>query len=383
MTNDPLGLTVERVVPADLLPLLEQRDGAAKLLKLLPTRYDYDAVAASTLRQGSDSPHHVWESCGFAYKSQKRLHEAIAIFEALYEHLQSYQVATDKRAHKGAPLIWLSDCHAELNHPSIARRYLMLTLCEDAILHKGQTTSLVDGGFYFRAVWQHGLPHKVLDRCVQDICGISENEQEHARFPEWVLQHLDQVWMTTYPAPQETAEYRISPKYVKRLHAGLGDGTGKAMELLGHYLVSSIPGCRAHMRHRTNSTDLDVTGAFEGPVQDFRSDIGRYFVCECKDWREPASVTAFAKFSRILDSTKCRFGILFSREGLSGTDESKNAKREQQKLFQDRGIVVVVVDDADLRRIIDGANFITMLRSKYERVRLDLRDERPRVLSGS
>ena len=36
-------------------------------------------------------------------------------------------------------------------------------------------------------------------------------------------------------------------------------------------------------------------------------------------------------------------------------------------------MVVVVVTRDDLERVAAGENFITMLRSKYEQVRLDLR----------
>ena len=36
------------------------------------------------------------------------------------------------------------------------------------------------------------------------------------------------------------------------------------------------------------------------------------------------------------------------------------------------GIVIVVVNRADIDAVIDGYNFITLLREKYERVRLDL-----------
>jgi hypothetical protein len=36
-------------------------------------------------------------------------------------------------------------------------------------------------------------------------------------------------------------------------------------------------------------------------------------------------------------------------------------------------MVVVVVDLKDLKEIANGANLITMLRAKYEGVRLDLR----------
>jgi hypothetical protein len=68
---------------------------------------------------------------------------------------------------------------------------------------------------------------------------------------------------------------------------------------------------------------------------------------------------------------------LFSRKGISGAGETENAEREQLKLFQDRGIAIVVVNEQDLRRVAAGVNFITMLRSKYEKLRLDLRAETP------
>jgi hypothetical protein len=113
--------------------------------------------------------------------------------------------------------------------------------------------------------------------------------------------------------------------------------------------------------------------SLEGAEADFRSDWGRYFLCECKDWYEPADFTAFAKFCRVLDSTKCRFGILFSKNGISGEGKATNAAREQLKVFQDRGMVIAVVSLSDLEEIAGGANLISTLRTKYEVVRLDLR----------
>ena len=370
--------TILDVIPQDLHGVLvDDRDGASKLLQILPERYSPESVAATALQIGPGSAHNIWEQCGCFFKAHKRLHEAIAILGALYDHLVSYQVKTGCRAHKGAPLIWLSECHALLNRPSIARRYLMKTACEDAINHQGKLEAIVNDGFYFRAVWGDGLSHDLLERYVTQIWKLYQSHSAEAMFAEWVVQQLDQDWMTVYPTPGETGEWRFSPNYVKWLTGKMGDGTGKAMEHLAHYLLSAIPGCRAHMRQRTHSTDLDVAGAFEGPVQDFRSDIGRYFVCECKDWNRPADVTAFAKFSRILDSTKCRFGILFSKKGISGVGETENAEREQLKLFQDRGIVIVVVNESDLNAVSHGANFLTMLRTKYEQVRLDLKAAAP------
>jgi hypothetical protein len=99
----------------------------------------------------------------------------------------------------------------------------------------------------------------------------------------------------------------------------------------------------------------------EGFDVDFRSELGRYFVCECKDWDKPADFTTMAKFCRMLDSTKARFGILFSREGISGAGKSTNAERGQLKVFQDRGIVIVVIDFADLKAAASGASLIRLL----------------------
>jgi hypothetical protein len=110
----------------------------------------------------------------------------------------------------------------------------------------------------------------------------------------------------------------------------------------------------------------------EGLEVDFRSEFGRYFVCECKDWKSRADFTTMAKFCRVLDSTKSRFGILFSKNGLSGQGTTQDAAREQLKVYQDRGMVIVVVDLEDITKVAKGQSFVSLLREKYERVRLDL-----------
>ena len=140
--------------------------------------------------------------------------------------------------------------------------------------------------------------------------------------------------------------------------------------------MSLIPGCRAYLRKRSRSTDYDVVGLLEGPAFDFRSEFGRLFVCECKDWKKRANYTTMAKFCRVLDSVKSQFGILFSREGTSGVRNTDNAEGERYKFFADRGIVIVVVTKSDLERVADGANFLSMLRLKYEEIRLDLKPAR-------
>ena len=268
---------------------------------------------------------------------------------------------------KGAPNTFFRDYYNGL-----AKRYLMLTACEDAIRDQG-VISVETTGLYFRMVWYHGLRHQEVSRYAQKIWELFQEHPDEGMFPEWLVQELDQDWMTEYPSSRESSYYMVTRTYVSSLLDKLGAGDGLALERLAHYVLSAIPGCRAYMRKRSASTDYDVVCGMEGVDLDFRSDLGRYFLCECKDWGSPANFSAFAKFCRVLDSAKCRFGILFSREGITGTMRSTDAAREQLKLFQDRGMVVVVLDLKDLKEIAQGVNLITMLRGKYEDVRLDLR----------
>lgn len=353
-------------LPALLRDLLNRRDGAAKLLSELPKAFPAkDITTKPNLRQ--------WEICGLHFFNQGRFHETIPIFELMYQQLLANQGIHNRHVSKGLPLVWISECHERLGRPVLAKRYLMLTVCEDALAGKGRVEPETTGA-YFRVVWRYGVSDEQLLRYAQTIWGLFQKYPAEAWFPEWILQELDQQWMTEYPTEAETSLYFVNPTYIGWLLGQLGKSRdGKALERLAHHLISAMPGCRAHLRQRSQSTDYDVVGVFEGSALDFRSELGRYLVAECKDWAESVGFAAFAKFCRVLDSVKCRFGILFSRNGITGEARNTDAAREQMKLYQDRGIVIVVISEADLRWIAAGGNFITLLRERYEEVRLDLR----------
>jgi hypothetical protein len=201
---------------------------------------------------------------------------------------------------------------------------------------------------------------------------LSLDNPELSLYPEWVLQEIDQDWMTEYPSLAESSRYFITKRYLNNMISKLGEPTGKELERLGSYLLSCIPGFRATMRKRSRSTDYDIVCAVDGLNVDFRSNIGRYFVCECKDLVKPADFSILAKFCRVLDSAKCKFGILFSTNGMSGSGKGTFAEREQMKVFQDRGLIIIVVDKNDFQSLSQGVNFISLLRDKYEKVRLDI-----------
>jgi len=267
----------------------------------------------------------------------------------------------------------MSDCYLALGYPAIAQRHLVLTLIDDAIYWRGQV-SPTETGSYYRLLWRGWLSEADLKRYAKEAYELYQTSPKLSRYPEWVLLQLDRSWMTQAPSPQEVGVFAVNLRYIERLVGALGGRSGKELEALAEYVLTCMPGCRTMRRRRSDSTEYDLVCSVEGLELDFRSELGRYFVCECKDWSVPADFTAMAKFCRILDSVKSQFGILFSRQGISGEGKRRDAALEQLKVFQDRGIVIVVVDHEDLEKLARGANFISLLRAKYEGVRLNLVD---------
>jgi hypothetical protein len=359
------ALKLREKLPGDLCPVLDRRDGAAEFVRQLPRSFKPTSVMDGQPNQDA------WTSVAAFYSAQGRVHEALSIYSALYDHMLVAEEETGTRYHKGTSLVWMSDCYARLGYNLISRRYLILTLVEDAIRESGKVSPDTTGT-YFRLVWGGGLSDTQLKRYAEEIYGLHQANTTQAIYPEWVVQHLDQSWITQVPAPQEVGVYAANARYARKLLAALGDGTGKTLELLADYVLSCMPGCRTTRHVQTPSTDLDVVCSMEGFDVDFRSELGRYFVCECKDWDSPADFTSLAKFCRVLDSVKSRFGILFSKHGISGEGKNRDAGLEQLKVFQDRGMVIVVIDESDLEQVANGANFISLLRTKYENVRLNL-----------
>ena len=120
-------------------------------MKLLRTKYGPAEVATYNSR--------AWELSGVHLLNAGRVNEALTVLWGLYEKMLEAQ-KTLGRVHKGTPLVWISDCLYRLNFPVHAKRYLMLTLCEDAVRGEG-SISAEKTGVYFRLVG-HGLPEREL-----------------------------------------------------------------------------------------------------------------------------------------------------------------------------------------------------------------------------
>lgn len=362
---------IKRMLPEELgwivdtLPLV---DGGSRLSNSLDRYFSPNDYLG---QPNNSKAFHIWEKIGHYYRATGRIVDALNIYFAEYYGMVNAQNKTGEQIHKGTPLCWIHDMFLSMNHIVHAKRYLMLTLCEDAITCEG----IIDPdqtGVYHRLSWIWGMPGSEISRYANEVFNCAMGDRYSARFPEWCLQQLDARWHKEYPTSQELDDYYINSYYAADLFYKLGEGEGKNLEKLTEYVISCVPGCRAEWRARTKSTDYDVVCVLEGQFLDFRSDINRYFVCECKDIDQSVGFTDVMKFSAVLEGIKTNFGIIVSRNGISGRGRNTDSERGLISRYQALGMVVVDLSDEDFKRIINGENLVIILREKYEIVRLDL-----------
>ena len=121
-----------------------------------------------------------------------RWHEALGLFGGLYQVKLKYQSSRGDRIHKGMPLVWISDCFYHLGCIVHSKRYLMLTLCEDAVRGEGVIDPSISG-VYFRLVWRHGMSQQQLDQYAKTIFDRSTKIGKYAVFPEALLQEVQLI----------------------------------------------------------------------------------------------------------------------------------------------------------------------------------------------
>lgn len=318
--------------------------------------------------------------------------EALSIFHSIYQKLLTIEQAQGIRlGTKGFILHWISLTYEKMQYPVHAKRYMMLALIEDSIDENGKPYKR---GCYARANIEYGLSEDYLKEYCETAYRIYSQYQQDDKvilhyYPEAILQDIqNKIWITELPSIMEALTYKISENYVKYL-LEIEDkydnkyekpkikNDGKILERLAEYLCSAMPGCRVSRDIRQGSdSDLDVICNMDGFDVDFRSELGRYFCCECKDWNKTVNISTVWKFASILDSHKSYFGIIFSHGGISGHVTERYANRERSRIFLYKGIVIVVIDRDDLGKISRGENLINLLRSKYEEIRLDLKISR-------
>jgi|AGTN01.3.fsa_nt_gi hypothetical protein len=317
----------------------------------------------------------VWHAHAVARPSRA---ERLAALFAIYQKMTEATTVI----WKAKTLCYISEYFFMDNCPWLSKYYAMLALCEESRQNPVNHT----GASYRILLGMHGMSEFEIMRYAQ-LAHDNHQNAEFANLPEDVLIALDQDWKTSIPSPHEYGFYFTSRVYIDsildRIHDLLTQeqetntltrhARGLALEKLARYAMGCMPGARINVTReyqQGTDTDYDVVCSLDGFHVDFRTELGRYFIGECKASQSATSYEVMAKFCRVLDEVKAKLGVLFALNGITGQNVGANAESEQLNVYRDRGIVIIVITEAHLRRVARGHNFINILRRKYDQVRL-------------
>ena len=168
MVGDALIPWLERNAP-EVASAIRELDTGPRLIAILRDKYSIPVDLSN-----NDL---VWDIAGLALQQQNRFFEALLVHWEHYQAAFRVQIEADRRRHKGTPLVRLSDCFDAIGFPVHAKRYLMLTLCEDAILGQGAVST--DTGIYPRLVWR-GIAQSTLNKYATALFQLSETHPGEA-----------------------------------------------------------------------------------------------------------------------------------------------------------------------------------------------------------
>ncbi len=316
----------------------------------------------------------LWEWVAKTFEEQKRIDEAKAVFETLYNVLTRVQIKEKKYIHKGMPLVWLCD-YAHLTYqPWISKRFILLTTIEDSIASSGKIDPNKTGS-YWRAVHRYGIQDSVFRKYATDAYKIFGKNSDFGKFPEWILLNLKNDIPIEYPSNKEINLYPLNRPFAKYWFDNITSEImkkGTPFEDFCSFLLSCIPGFEVSSRFKTSDYHFDALIRNKTNAMDYRSDFGNYIISESKNWSNPISPQEVAYFASKLFFHDFKAGIIFSQKGLTGENQNKNATLTLIKSFYKIGRIIMVITESDIKEVISKKSLVDLLQSRYEESRFTI-----------
>ena len=170
-------------------------------------------------------------------------------------------------------------------------------------------------------------------------------------------------------------------EYIKKLNKFKGENRsnsksfikGGALEELVVFLAESTDFFEVFPNLRTHTNEIDLLlrtkiGAKKLFCQFLSIDTDIIF--ECKNYNKKVSVTWIGKFHSLLRNQGCKFGVIFSYEGFTGSDW-KDATGLVKKIFLKDNILILDFNITDFEKLSSGDNFLNLLCDKIDSIKHD------------
>ena len=101
--------------------------------------------------------------------------------------------------------------------------------------------------------------------------------------------------------------------------------------------------------------------------------IGESFLCECKNYTGSVDVTYIGKFYSLMKVSNVKFGIIFSRNGISGQNIWLYGKGLARKIALSEQIYIIDITWSDFEEIYNKkTNILKVINDKYIAMRNDI-----------
>jgi hypothetical protein len=145
----------------------------------------------------------------------------------------------------------------------------------------------------------------------------------------------------------------------------------KSLEGLAKMLLQGIPFLSfKYSNLRTASAEIDLVFVYKGFKETTVFDeLGRYFLVECKNWKDPVGAKHVRDFIGKMKSSKVKLGVLVAPNGVTGADDGADAWREIRRIYDQDGLFIIVIVEEHLELVKKGENFYELLEYAIESIR--------------
>ncbi len=153
---------------------------------------------------------------------------------------------------------------------------------------------------------------------------------------------------------------------------------GKSLEELVTFLLEKTGLFEVHTNIRTHTNEIDQLLELSFQGQHFLEHLpfkDPYYLSECKNYNKKIDVTWVGKFYSLLNTSRTRYGIIFSYHGLTGenwgyaTGLTKKIFLLKEKV--EERFFILDFNITDFKKIAEGVTFLQLLESKIKSLIFD------------
>ena len=142
----------------------------------------------------------------------------------------------------------------------------------------------------------------------------------------------------------------------------------EALEKLTNRIINTTDGLEiSHEDTRGLDSEIDLMVINECKQRTLE-EMGTPFLVECRNWSVPMPAKAIRDFGGKLRDRNIQTGIIVSMKGVTGSEKT-DAKGAIRTFLTRDNIKILVFDESDLEKIVEGTKFAELLRRKFYDIR--------------